>query len=875
MPESLNTTTNELQFAPFPECYPRVSRSLPLSSVWVRPALALLICFFSSASLPTFAQAQTKKPKVTITSPKVPAGTAIVVTGNVVYVKFAATSSDVTQVKFRITTDEGDAGGFVARVVSDAAKNARYVPLFKGANTIELYAVSGDTTERVPSAKLAVACNDPSCYTALPPTMAELSASETPSARNVTISRPADGDSVTDVATIARTISVQKVSGIKKLTVDVTNGDKTVDHKLVPLEDLNDALAYAKPTLKLAPGRNVIRVYSLETLGEKGNQDSIEVTLTCSDAKCGKEAEGTTTSESAKKSDVKVLQPTEGFDAGDVSDFVTYLSIAKDSKISKLQYEVFQGGKRLVSGATLDVPTHAGKEATLTPKIKLWQGDNTIRFFDPTDPANAEKQAALKVTCSGVVKCLKPDAPAEDVTKNITVDVPASKVGDTYHVTNRSSLDSMITVAKGNIKKIQYDVISSGRPIWTSESVPVDATEKAVKVPLRLKFVRGLNTIRVYDSEHPGGDDDASVMIDCTGDNCATDLDIATIVTTSQNTRVVVGFEQAGGSSTESTTKPFLDLYLSAPFIFDRQSKADKEKNLLKVPRVGTWGQIRLASTPEQLTNISVLPSNLVNQLVQTDKINNLVQSFDFLAGLEARIFTAKGSFLGLIPGVRQKTRFYLAGGYGAISPLSVTAENVRMFKIPPTTSPQYQTFIERYGPLKDPVNQTKIAFVPLDRDRFLRQWYVGIRTKTYYCEDEVCEQFKNRFPGILDIMYGQSEAVTGGSRKYQMAGPSGTKSKNAFVLRIDGFYPLPFKDASFLFLYGTAMMKIGGLGTNITTPLILDPILPPVPSVDDASVFIPSLEKLLLQQPNRDYYKIGVGVNLTELFNRNKTPPQ
>jgi hypothetical protein len=90
-------------------------------------------------------------------------------------------------------------------------------------------------------------------------------------------------------------------------------------------------------------------------------------------------------------------------------------------------------------------------------------------------------------------------------------------------------------------------------------------------------------------------------------------------------------------------------------------------------------------------------------------------------------------------------------------------------------------------------------------------------------------------------------------------------------VLRIDGFYPFPIKEASFLYFYGTALMKIGGK-VNITTPLFLDNPGTTV-QISDPTVFMPPTSVLKLQQPDRDYYKIGVGINLTDLFNRNKGP--
>lgn len=115
----------------------------------------------------------------------------------------------------------------------------------------------------------------------------------------------------------------------------------------------------------------------------------------------------------------------------------------------------------------------------------------------------------------------------------------------------------------------------------------------------------------------------------------------------------------------------------------------------------------------------------------------------------------------------------------------------------------------------------------------------------------------------MVDFGIGQNEAVTGGTFR--------TDGKRAWVVRLDTFYPLPFRAANFLYLYGNVLLKIGQGGPRIDVPLFLD-TAPGEIQITNDTVFIPPPE----QQPsrlNRDYYKIGVGVNLTDLFNRNKTP--
>jgi hypothetical protein len=112
-------------------------------------------------------------------------------------------------------------------------------------------------------------------------------------------------------------------------------------------------------------------------------------------------------------------------------------------------------------------------------------------------------------------------------------------------------------------------------------------------------------------------------------------LEIAQYPSSGQNSRVIVGLEQAGGSSAESKTNPVLDLFFMTTIHFyrskncGRQPATDepytvrkafsdcKQENVERklLPRLGFWGDIRLAATPEQIATAQVFPTSLVNQV--------------------------------------------------------------------------------------------------------------------------------------------------------------------------------------------------------------------------------------------------------------------
>lgn len=302
----------------------------------------------------------------------------------------------------------------------------------------------------------------------------------------------------------------------------------------------------------------------------------------------------------------------------------------------------------------------------------------------------------------------------------------------------------------------------------------------------------------------------------------------------SLNKRFIVGFEQSGGAAADSKGQPFLDLFINTPL----GSTLSKER-----ARASIWGDIRLTSTPTQISAFSNVATNAIEALTGKDA-NKFVAGFDFVVGPEFRLSSFKNTDLSFI------------AGFGAVSPLN-PQQSAQIFEVPKAGSSQRDAFLELFPGAKD---KEFIAFVAPDRDRFLRQYFGGFRFKTYTYDDvdetgtrvAGTSQIQNVFPAMLDVTFGQSEAVTGGKL---------TK----FVLGIDGFYPLPFPDKyRFLYLFGTAKFKVGGPKT-IATPFILNTASSSV-RVTDPTVFIAEP-----QQSNRDFYRLGFGVDLLELFRKKK----
>jgi len=90
----------------------------------------------------------------------------------------------------------------------------------------------------------------------------------------------------------------------------------------------------------------------------------------------------------------------------------------------------------------------------------------------------------------------------------------------------------------------------------------------------------------------------------------------------------------------------------------------------------------------------------------------------------------------------------------------------------------------------------------------------------------------------------GQDEVVTGGG----LRGP---------VVRFDVFYPLPTNlgGLKLIYLFGTAALRAASASPG-TMPLLLDPAPPGITAASPGTA-------ILFSTSNRDYYRVGAGIDL------------
>ena len=146
----------------------------------------------------------------------------------------------------------------------------------------------------------------------------------------------------------------------------------------------------------------------------------------------------------------------------------------------------------------------------------------------------------------------------------------------------------------------------------------------------------------------------------------------------------------------------------------------------------------------------------------------------------------------------------------------------------------------------------TSVAFVLPNRSRFYRDYYAGLRLRTFYvdsnCKDPAQSQSGCRlegiFPGTFDLRMGQDESVT--------------QHFKGLVLTLAGSYPLPGTQGT-VRVFGSAYL---GLRRNrVSNSLILTPASTVV-ALDQGSVVVQPIAAT-----DQDYFRLGLGVDLIPLI--------
>ncbi|HEV2711396.1 MAG TPA: hypothetical protein VGU67_14360 [Edaphobacter sp.] len=314
----------------------------------------------------------------------------------------------------------------------------------------------------------------------------------------------------------------------------------------------------------------------------------------------------------------------------------------------------------------------------------------------------------------------------------------------------------------------------------------------------------------------------------------------------------VGGVEQSGYSSQALSTEPFIQIYIEGPV----HSRQLSNKKFLSVD---AWGRVRLLGAPQPSTNgIASTFTDPTGTITKQD-FTKVGQSMDVIGGGQIFVNKMSSSF----------GQLSLIAWAGTTTPLS--SQNVAYtFKTPAVNTLECQQLLIKFtratgyspGLTADPSGKvciangttavTDIAFANQDRTNFLFKWGAGIRTQAAVsCTTNRVDCIKAL--ALLDVTVGQDATVTRGLVRH-------------FLAKADGLLPIPTgNNTAYLYLFGSVYTRF--TRNRNSAPLILaaETAQPSLPS--------PSVIVLPLVQPDRDYFRLGVGLNLKQIFQKMFSP--
>jgi hypothetical protein len=332
-------------------------------------------------------------------------------------------------------------------------------------------------------------------------------------------------------------------------------------------------------------------------------------------------------------------------------------------------------------------------------------------------------------------------------------------------------------------------------------------------------------------------------------------------------TTAVIGFEQAGGSSAESDRNFFFDFFISRPVPGLNWSKSEAYG-----PGLRWWGDVRIASYPQQINPPVVDFIQNFAQFAGNVKINEIAKFGEFKTGIDVRFLAAPNPFP--YSGGEQKSSLGFIVYYGALGAFhpptgsavvaastTSTLVTVPVVAIPagayspndPNRTPQAIAFSQRYPADKYPslaLPAAKYAAFTLpDRDQFYREYGAGLRLTTRFYDEN-----HNLLPApaMVSATVGQNELVSGG----KLRGAVGT---------FEGFYPYRIRTPALtVYLFGRANLKFGR--PTERQPLALQQ------AVDSANnlISINNPAVAIIGEPSRrDLYTIGFGFDLSSILDK------
>lgn len=333
---------------------------------------------------------------------------------------------------------------------------------------------------------------------------------------------------------------------------------------------------------------------------------------------------------------------------------------------------------------------------------------------------------------------------------------------------------------------------------------------------------------------------------------------------------LIGGIEQGGLSSKPSQTAPFARVYIQSGAIGRRETRL--------------WTSVRLLGAPSQTDTQGIFSvfADPTGQIT-SEKLSSVGTAIDFTVGGAYRLtHWDTGNSADLIIGfggttplesdkVTQAFTVPVFGTaecnilYGKLrSDLTNPAFGVQQSKTGVATGSTTACLLNTnsatsangattYAPI------TTLAFSNQDRTSFLLKDLIGVRLNhtVKSDKDKLCSDTTvSCYLGSLDLSFGHDSAITGGVLR-----------GNRWIAKADALYPIVATSRTTVYVFGSFSTRLER-NTTDNTPLILQAATLSTVS-GTGTTAVPNLNTLVLplRQPDRDFYRVGVGIDLLGLF--------
>jgi hypothetical protein len=348
----------------------------------------------------------------------------------------------------------------------------------------------------------------------------------------------------------------------------------------------------------------------------------------------------------------------------------------------------------------------------------------------------------------------------------------------------------------------------------------------------------------------------------------------------------LAGLNVAGTSNSGPTQQYFVsfDTRLPLPFL-GRSACASPDEDYVMDYKCWLWINPRIASAPapasttlKSFSSVGALTSGIGGET-----LGQIAQTLEFHSGMEYSLFhgphvptSSTSAFRGV---------FSLILGGGIVTPINSTSD-ASIFVLNANLGNQFtensllannspQSFANTYPALAaalcshfgytstpactpSAVTYGNVAFVLPNRSRFYRDYFAGIRLRTYFFSGDCSKKnsavtdgtpssckVANIHPGSFDIRFGQDETVTGGYFR-------------GITMTSTASYPLPGTSGA-VRIFGSTYLSLNR--NKNTQPLALVASSSTIPITDPSVVIQP------ITASNQDYYRIGLAADLIPII--------